>query len=327
MPTPSPLPSLRATPYRLALQACAALVVCAGVLTTLLGCCCGLEEGGDGQDPGLGYELELEEAQLVAPEPLECSPGAPQLARPQGSHSGSGKALLGAQLTVVVFVQSGDVAWTPETSAAARGAVERAQRYLEREAARYGQQLTMSAIYELERAPHSDPRVSSSDWREQDQVKEDILRRLAGKKRVSAWREALRREHGADGVHLLLLNADNGRAYAQNVDGKNTDWAMLYNEGQADELAAVIAHELMHLYGAHDLYHEPGLKRALRGVLDLKMSEEVASRWPGELMLSVERREEIRHYIGPYSAWLVGWSECTEPHFEDYRDGQLDVSW
>jgi hypothetical protein len=327
MPTPSPLPAPHTT-RTAALRACAALVVCAGVLTTLLGCCCGLGEESDGQDPGLEYEMELSDAQLVPPEPLECRPGEREVALPTDARTGSGKALLGTQLTIVAFVQpDAGSAWTPDTSAKARAAVERAHRYLEREAARYGQTLTMKAVYKFERAPHTDAYVSSSDWREQDQVKEEILKRLAGKQRVSAWREALRREHGADGVHLLLLNADNGRAYAQNMDGKNTDWAMLYNEGQADELAPVIAHEVMHLYGAHDLYNEPGIKRALRGVLDLEMSQEVASRWPGELMLSVGRSGEIRNYIGPYSAWIVGWSACTEPYFQDYRDGQLDVSW
>lgn len=313
----------------------AALVVSVGALSIIMGCCCCVPSD-EGDDPGLEYRFEprADDGPFPAPEPLTCAPGDAALARPEWTHDGSSGRLLGRQLTIVAFVQP-EVGprWTPDKIAQAKGAVEVAHDFLEAQATRYGQQLDMEAVYYLEDAPYSAPDIPSDGSRStafRRDTKEDVLAQLAGKKRKLTWRNQLAKKHQADGVHLLIFNAADGRAFAWSETGVNTDWTVLYDEGSEgslDEMAPVIAHELLHIYGAHDLYTEPEAMKMLHGVLDRKTSSDVERRWPEALMLGTRREPKIRQYISPYTAWLVGWSECTEPYFASYRDGQLSPDW
>jgi hypothetical protein len=154
--------------------------------------------------------------------------------------------------------------------------------------------------------PHADPR-----WTE------GVILQGTGKSSAELVQN-LREKRAADAVaiclHLDRPGISYNLAYYDRVDPVYASERMVcfrnYPDGRATA-AASYAHELLHLFGAGDLYfpYDSSQER----VLD-------ARRWfPSDIMLRVDY-DIGRLTIGPFTAFRIGWRDALAPrwrHFED----------
>jgi hypothetical protein len=127
----------------------------------------------------------------------------------------------------------------------------------------------------------------------------------ATKERLIAF---LRDEYHVESVALLMLVNNYFK----------TDISLAINTLQNDdvEFAVVsykypseIAHNFLHLYGAADL-HETHFRRSSR---NLKLA---ASAFPDDIMTDVYARSLNELEIGPYTQYMIGWSEELDKEYE-----------
>jgi hypothetical protein len=92
--------------------------------------------------------------------------------------------------------------------------------------------------------------------------------------------------------------------------------AMLYEKQQngIDLVPATIAHEILHLFGAWDLYETP---------YQTKLNETVAKEtFPNSVMFRVAHNIN-KLEIDPLTAWLIGWNDEPEPWFKLLKPKRL----
>ena len=302
------------------------LLILGGVLLGLIAsmaCCCSAfvsTWGASGHDPGVteypgADHLDELETPLVYPEILSCA--APTtMSRPEDK--GSAKALVGDQLSVVVFVDvPGHEPWSDVQRGGALKAVSVAHRWLEQEAARYGTTLKMKTLT----LPGTHQARASDVELDTQAQKLELLRQLTTPMRTQGspqdWVSHLKQDHQVDGASLLVFYNSPGRAWANAFIRGGEQWldpAFLYLEDPQwpEALSSVVAHEMLHTYGADDLYHETPLSKAL-GALNYDMGTRIKSLWPESIMLSAWAHPgSIRRYVDPFNAWLVGWTTCVD---------------
>ncbi len=109
-------------------------------------------------------------------------------------------------------------------------------------------------------------------------------------------------------LKILLLVKSNNRSHAYNLwSVKDVDLAIVYCRnsfgGVTDRY--VMAHELLHQFGAWDLYYEVGK-------VQTKESSRLAMEsYPNSIMLNSSKNKDLKE-IDELTAWRIGWS--------DYKD-------
>lgn len=115
---------------------------------------------------------------------------------------------------------------------------------------------------------------------------------------------------GTEQVAVLFCLDKPGRSYASamSYDSDVMESAVLYTSFKnAETRASAVAHELMHLFGAEDMYAE-GDKRVNRAAL-----AEILH--PNELFYG-EQWNLYDNIVGPYTAYMVGWLEELPPEYD-----------
>lgn len=111
--------------------------------------------------------------------------------------------------------------------------------------------------------------------------------------------EGVKKKYDADGVFLLIHFKEEGRSYAITFDGiDNEDESLIVFR---DAPAAEYAHEILHLFGAHDFYRGA---EYTDDVVDF-----IENEYPDEIMLSFDYSKEIDEKISPLTAYHLGWAE------------------
>jgi hypothetical protein len=114
------------------------------------------------------------------------------------------------------------------------------------------------------------------------------------------------RRQGYTGWVLLIFADQPGRSYCHCIASGLGDWlevAVIFSKYHAEdknERAGVVAHELLHAFGAKDLYSSGN-----RNGYTERQEALAASMWPGELMLTSDAFGTVS--ISPYTAYCVGW--------------------
>lgn len=187
--------------------------------------------------------------------------------------------------------------------------VEEAERWIEEQADKYGKKLKFvhgTVCSDTENVQSQIPRDANSP----DGCITDGNYYLGLTNGHSDIGELLRTkdEFGCDKVALLVIVNAAGRSFA-GWSGKGSDFlgtAVLYHEEDRESHSGVIAHELLHLLGADDLYAPI-------------QSEEIASiiqeNYPDEVMSQVFAPAD-RLTISPYTAWMVGWTDEKQEWFD-----------
>lgn len=234
--------------------------------------------------------------------------------------TGSAGELEGRSVLISVFVDTGD-GWTEQNRQRSRDAVTDACEYIEEQAASYGVFAELvhggedpALEFEMD-WPDQEPVPKGSDCGQYDLFQSWIQQQLPAD---------LEEQYGTDSVGYLFLVPEEGisSTYVHYVEerGRNLEeicviflWAQgLY------ECPAVYAHEILHLFGAADLYESSN-----------DVSEEVTSyirdTAPQELMYTTYLPDGTVDYgmdrweISELTAYFLGWQD-TAPELERFPE-------
>lgn len=228
--------------------------------------------------------------------------------RPRSSYGlGSAKYLEGRNLLYSLFVDTPQSTWSREEMEDTLQNLNRAAFYIEETAQEYGQETKLVC-----------------DWQENEKLTgrasvdfeiaddKDFVDRLDQK--IGGWveslvdYEAMTEEYGAEGIALLVFVNNPGTSYAIVYDGTdNPKESVVFFAG---EPPAVYAHEILHLFGAHDLYQDAEYTKEITDYLQ--------EAYPSEIMRTVTGRkgeifeEAIVNTVSPVTAYHLGWIDEIE---------------
>lgn len=241
---------------------------------------------------------------------------------PYLSHFGTAETLRGRVLTVSVFTSDAHHSWEEHDKQRMLSLTRTAQEFLLRESKAWEVELSF-ANHEigLDRDVRFSLPPDVRGYSHRSWVREMLRSRDVGD--LEAWVDGLRAKYGADQVHIVVFPKTRGRSYAMPYDEGVASWeddpkedafddeleaTIVYAErsfGSAQE-ATTIAHEILHLYGARDLYESPRFGR---------------ERY---MLARIHHQRDIMHTTGNiwtleiqgYTAWLLGWTQCRRPWFD-----------
>ncbi|MBQ4639621.1 MAG: hypothetical protein IJB69_03785 [Clostridia bacterium] len=187
------------------------------------------------------------------------------------------KTLQGHVTVRVVFVDTGISSWTEEDKAAQLDKIRQAQVYLLLEGEKFNQLLSFENVC-FTVASDADP------YDEYDAFLQDCLL-----KNTELYAHA-RKHAGMENVLSVFCMAGSGRAMAYaDREGSMSESLIVYSEHGAMQ----ICHEMLHLFGANDLYFPQEYADA-------------AEKWlPGSLMLTTNEDS----VIDPLTAYTIGWTD------------------
>jgi hypothetical protein len=192
--------------------------------------------------------------------------------------------------------------------------IEKSQHWIEKQAAQYGKKLTFvngtnglfnETIHTRNPLDYDNPDYKGIDsnyylglTREHYNV-DDLL--------------CFKESEGCDKVALLLIVDSVGRSYCE-WNGENEEFmgtAVIYAD---NNLESVIAHEVLHLFRADDLY------------APYQSDENVAfikEHYPNEVMFN-DQVPIDNLIVSPYTAWKVGWTNKKEDWFDNFINSERE---
>ena len=269
------------------------------------------------REPGAARTIQALAAELL--------PGAPRSYK--GSPMGSAKRLEGRNLLVTIFVNIEGYEWAWEDIEAIRGKYVLAKNFLEAEAGKYGK--TLDLVYDFEVDP--DLIYKANATAEQFAAFEDM--NLSGGNVSAGDVSSFVRLLGT--IKLLNDFVEDVVPYQKLVDKYETDsivycfqvkkWApanyeFFYNPDilpdssyhekfimfdMAQWGAEALPHELLHAFGAVDLYLESpvnGVSGALVDYARTHYPNDIMGNWD-----SARVQDSIPYEIGPVTAYCLGW--------------------
>lgn len=227
---------------------------------------------------------------------------------PRSSYGlGSAKYLEGTNLLYSLYVDTPEHAWSPEAKEQTLDNLDIAAVYIEETAKEYHKEVDL--VYDWQETEGL-LGVASVDFAIADD--EDFMDRL--NQEIGVWVEetvdfeGLMQEHGAQGMALLVFVNNPGTSYAIVYDGTdNPKESIIFFAG---EPPAVYAHEIFHVFGAHDLYQDAEYSQ--------KITDYIRKAYPLEIMRTVidgngKRHEnEIVNTVSPVTAYHLGWIDKIE---------------
>lgn len=238
--------------------------------------------------------------------------GEPQMQevvqRPRSSYGlGSAEYLEGRNLLYSLFVDTPQSTWSDEAEAETLRNLNRAASYIEETAQEYGRETEL--VFDWQENENLAGRTAV-DFEIADD--KDFVDRLD--QEIGDWveslvdYEAMTEEYGAEGIALLVFVNNPGTSYAIVYDGTdNPKESVVFFAG---EPPAVYAHEILHLFGAHDLYRDAEYSR--------EITDYIGETYPTEIMRTVTGRkgeifeETIVNMVSPVTAYHLGWMDEIE---------------
>lgn len=118
------------------------------------------------------------------------------------------------------------------------------------------------------------------------------------------------KDAGCDKAAVLIIAEGKGRSFAIHRTGE-LDFigeAVIYEPHNSELQAGVFVHEMLHLFGADDLYHPHQSEENV---------EFIKEHYPGEVMLSGHAPTESLA-LSPYTIWRMGWTDEREEWFDAF---------
>lgn len=247
------------------------------------------------------------QAVAVSEEPL-ATPEPGELGNPRSSYKlGSAKSLEGKNLIYSLFVDTPDAKWTDRDKKKALQNLEIAKEYIETEAKSYRKKVDLVVDFEENEDLTGSARINFS-------LKDGEDYEEALDEEITAWfdeqidYEALCKEYKAKGIATIVFVNHKGSTYAICYDGIDNPKESLVMF--AGEVPAVYAHEILHLFGAHDLYEDAEYTE--------EVCEYVKKAYPDEIMYTVTDKNgrlndsEIQNELSPITAYHLGWANYIE---------------
>ena len=243
----------------------------------------------------------------VSEEP-SATPEPGELGNPRSSYKlGSAKSLEGKNLIYSLFVDTPDAKWTDRDKKKALKNLEIAKEYIETEAKSYHKKVDLVVDFEENEDLTGSARINFS-LKDGEDYEEALDEEIAAWLDEQIDYEALTKEYKAKGIATIVFVNHKGSTYAICYDGVDNPQESLVMF--AGEVPAVYAHEILHLFGAHDLYEDAEYTE--------EVCEYVKKAYPGEIMYTVKdengrlNNSEIQNELSPITAYHLGWVNYIE---------------
>lgn len=232
-----------------------------------------------------------------------------------GQNEGSAKKLTGDCLVINIFLDDMVSSWDSAEVESTLGYIKDAATFLENEASRYGADLALhytdaaSSVY-----IKTSKNISTSG---DDLLWIELLFADTTYRTLEGCARAYFTLEDYDNWCVLIHLSKSGRSYAIPCNSNYYDHEIYYSERAVMfystdtsrpyySVAANYAHELLHLFGAHDLY-----KDFVTGESALL----VEHFFPNEIMFNIY--DDIgMQAVSPYTAYRVGWSNVIAEPFD-----------
>jgi len=143
----------------------------------------------------------------------------------------------------------------------------------------------------------------------------------AGYEDIFPLYDSLKKKYDVDNVLFLFFSTTEGRSFAQpvtkkivNFDRENyIEGAIVYKTYRDNEKVlrnGTIIHEILHLYGAWDLYNPKK---------EWQIDNTIYAHYARSIMLNGRKNDLSNVIIDPLTAWRIGWSKNYFDWFEIFR--------
>jgi len=233
------------------------------------------------------------------------------LGDPRSSYGlGSAAYLKGKNVLLSLFVTTPESIFTNEEQLQMLRKIEKAATYIEAQAKDYG--VSAELIYDFTAYPDL-KKEAETDFVINEEV--DFVDRLD--EEIALWQEEIlayeevKAQYGADGIATMIFVNNPGISYAIVYDGTDSqkETMILFSEDYytpgKKETETAYAHEILHVFGAHDLYEDAEFTG--------EVTDYVALTYPREIMYTVTQNgEQIEGSISPITAYHLGWIEDAD---------------
>ena len=230
------------------------------------------------------------------------------LGNPRSSFGlGSAQYLRGKNLLYSLYVDTTESSWSKEEREEVLFKLEIATAYIEDSAKQYHEKVELVCNWQENEDLTGNARVK---FPIDDQV--DFMDRLD--QEIALWvenrvdYEALMESYKAEGIALLVFINNPVSSYAIVYDGIDNPKESVVLAGE--ETPAAFAHEILHVFGAHDLYQDEEYTK--------DVTDYVKKAYPMEIMYIVtdvdgrKYEDQIVNEISPITAYHLGWIYYTE---------------
>lgn len=234
--------------------------------------------------------------------------GEETLGNPRSSYGlGSAEYLKGRNLLYSLFVDTNESSWEEAEKEESLSRLKLAAGYIEDAAKEYHHKTELICDWQEYKDLTGSAGVNfaiNDDVDFEDRLDQEIARWV--KEKIDF--EQLLKEYRAEGIALLVFVDNPGSSYAIVFDGTDNpkESVILFDK----EPPSVYVHEILHVYGAHDLYRDAEYTS--------EVSDYVKETYPLEIMYTVLDSggliydDRIANMISPITAYHLGWIDYTE---------------
>ena len=232
--------------------------------------------------------------------------------------AGSSKQLTGNVVNLVCFISTTENPWDERNKVIILKEIESSNDWITDQSKYYNISLNISnevidkeVVFDKIQAGtgSGNERV---DWIYQTMIK------LGYRNSKQAYRKLLKK-YSADNIQVIVIANENGRPYSMRyAKGMNRKKYFMeglilyknYDNGAKLPIEAVTSHELLHLYGAWDLYKTYAQSK--------DRERKAYELYPNDIMVRVDHSTQNLN-IDKLTAWLIGWNTIEPRDFEWFR--------
>jgi len=235
-------------------------------------------------------------------------------------HAGSAKDLKGKVLTLYVFLETAAAPWTTEEKQSKLTELATAQQWLASQASYWNVALEcfIKPLGKSETNQTKNVPIGNGSGTERIDWAKEIVKKSGYRNPRQAYRK-ISRKMGVDNLQLIIFAKAGGISYAMRFAKNNSkrkffmESVMLFQRYDNDAqmpVAAIIAHEILHLYGAWDLY--------TTYAQTADRHQKAQELFPDDIMLRVGY-DLHQLKVDDLTAWLVGWNKTEQAIYEWFR--------
>lgn len=226
---------------------------------------------------------------------------------------GSAGVLEGKSVLVSIFVKDKESKWTKMEKKEAGRKVKAAAKYLSSQAKRYGKNVNLIVDTEKNKKICY---TFETEMKVTDRTSMKLNKKIQKFISESIRVEEIRKKYKTDSVGFLIHINKSGVSYTlpHCVEEKDTNFyecASLFSSGGGQEMgAATFAHEMLHLFGAPDLYG-----KSLPDGITSSFVRYIKKKFPNEIMFTTYTKDgrqlkyKIKNKISRVTAYFLGWKE------------------
>ena len=232
---------------------------------------------------------------------------------------GSAKQLKGKVFTVCCFVSAGKHSWKKDDKEVALYKLREAYKWLQSQAESNGVKVN---FYDTATSDDADIKVDKIyQWKGEGKDTGNLglkVLQAAGHNNMMAYYDSLLQYTHCDNIQVILFAKIAGRSYAcpykkgMVKQHRYLECTTVYETDSrgTDFKVSTIVHELLHLYGAWDLYQSHSQQENVE-----KKSKSILGR---SIMLETYYGLEGK-IVDEVTAWLIGWFPTYYPFYENFR--------